>query len=141
TIDKIAPPTAVLGRPMVYHIEVRNVGSISAHQVVVEDVVPPGLKIDGSIPQARLNDGRLIWKLGTLAPGQQKKISVKAIPQAEGTLSSVATVNFSGDADSPASTPASSVPASNGLQSNTPGPKLKFDVIAPRQAAVGTPIE
>src|SRR5437667_134463 len=51
-IEKTAPATAVLGRPMIYQIHVRNVGHNAAHQVVVEDVVPEGVKIDGSIPQA-----------------------------------------------------------------------------------------
>src|SRR4029077_19475188 len=81
TIDKQAPSTAVLGEPMVYNIQVRNAGAIPAHNVVVEDVVPDNVKIDGSIPQAQLRQKRLIWKLGTMAPGQEKKIAVRVIPQ------------------------------------------------------------
>ena len=78
---------------MIYQIHVRNVGHNTAHQVVVEDVVPDGVKIDGSIPQALLKDSnRLIWKLGTLAAGQEKKISVRVVPQSEGTIGGVATV-------------------------------------------------
>ena len=126
TIEKIAPATAVLGRPMIYQILVRNVGHNAAHQVVVEDVVPPEVKIDGSIPQAVLKDNRLIWKLGTLPAGQEKKISVRVIPQSEGSIGGVATVNFAAEPQ-PSPTAAS--------------PQLKFDVAAPRQAAVGTPVE
>ncbi len=126
TIEKTAPATAVLGRPMIYQIHVRNVGHNAAHQVVVEDVVPEGVKIDGSIPQALLKDNRLIWKIGTLAAGQEKKISVRVIPQSEGTIGGVATVNFAAE---PAPDPKAA------------SPQLKFDVTAPRKAAVGTPIE
>jgi uncharacterized repeat protein (TIGR01451 family) len=125
TIEKQAPNSAVLGKPMVYHIFVRNVGKIPAHQVVVEDVIPSDVEVDGSIPQALLKEDRLIWKLGTLAAGQEKKIAVRVIPRSEGTIGGVATVNFSPE---PAGTKANS-------------PQLKFDVSAPRQAAVGTPVE
>ncbi len=111
---------------MIYHIEIRNLGDNAAHQVVVEDVIPPDVKIDGSIPQALLKDNRLIWKLGTLAAGQQKKISVRVVPQSEGTIGGVATVNFAAE---PTPDP------------KTASPQLKFDVVAPRQAALGTPIE
>lgn len=126
TIDKVAPPTAVLGEPMVYHIRVRNTGAIPAHQVVVEDVVPDNVKLDGSIPQAQLKQNRLIWKLGTLGPGREKKISVRVIPQSEGTVGSVATVNFSPEAQSPVSANA---------------PRIKFVVESPRKAAVGMPVD
>ena len=125
TIEKQAPASAVLGRPMVYSILVRNVGTIAAHQVVVEDVIPDGVQVDGSIPQAMLKADKLIWKLGTLSAGQEKKISVRVIPQNEGTISGVATVNFAGEPVRP----------------KAPSPQLKFDVTAPRQAAVGTPVE
>ena len=39
TIDKKAPETAVLGRPMIYEIVVKNSGLVAARGVVVEDVV------------------------------------------------------------------------------------------------------
>jgi uncharacterized repeat protein (TIGR01451 family) len=126
TIEKIAPPQALLGRPMVYEIVVRNVGAIPAYQVVVEDTIPRNARLDGTIPQAQLKENKLIWKLGNLPAGAEKKIAVRIIPQAEGTLGSVATVNFSAEPR-----PAAQAAA----------PQLKFDVLAPRQAIVGTPVE
>jgi uncharacterized repeat protein (TIGR01451 family) len=125
-IEKIAPATAVLGRPMVYTILVRNTGSIAAHQVVVEDVIPSDVQLDGTIPRAQMKDDRLIWKLGTLAAGEDRKISVRVIPRNEGTIGGVATVNFAAEPTTP---------------SRAAGPQLKFDVAAPRQVAVGTPVE
>ena len=126
TIEKVAPPTAVLGQAMVYQIVVRNTGPIPAQQVVVEDVVPPSVKLDGTIPQAQLKNDRLIWKMGTLKAGEEKKISVRVFPQSEGTIGTVATVNFSPEVKAVARADA---------------PRLKFDVEAPRKAAVGTPVE
>lgn len=124
TIEKVAPSEAALGKPMVYHIHVRNQGEIAARSVVVEDTVPKDVTIDGSIPQAELDGRRLLWKLGTLEPGHVKKISVRVIPHSEGTLGSVATVNFAN--------------MRNSGDGAAAAPKLKFTIDAPPQAAVGT---
>ncbi|MBS0262525.1 MAG: DUF11 domain-containing protein [Planctomycetes bacterium] len=124
-IEKLAPKSAVLGKPMVYHIHVHNTGTVPAYQVVVEDVIPPEFEIDGSIPQAQLKNDHMIWKLGMLPAGKDKKIAVRVIPRAEGTIGGVATVNFSADDDLP----------------KKPKAELKFDVSAPKQAALGTPVE
>jgi uncharacterized repeat protein (TIGR01451 family) len=129
TIDKIAPPTAVLGEPMIYHIQVRNNGYLPAHNVTVEDVVPENVKIDGSIPQAQLKQNRLVWKLGTLPAGQEKKIAVRVIPQSEGTIGGVATVNFT-----PPPLPAAAPADRN-------APRIKFVVESPRKAAVNSPVD
>ena len=93
-IEKVAPPNATLGQPMVYTIVIRNVGESAANSVVVEDQVPKGTSLSGTIPRAELTGKKLIWRLGTIKPGEQKEISVKVVPVAEGQVGSVATVNF-----------------------------------------------
>ncbi len=94
TIEKIAPKQAVVGQPLVYAVVVKNVGSADAHQVTVEDRIPKGTKLEGTSPRAELIDKRLVWKLGTIKPDEQKKISIKLIPQEQGPIGSVAKVNF-----------------------------------------------
>lgn len=91
-IEKRAPKTATLGKPFVYDIIVSNTGTSPANKVVVEDGIPKGSKLDATKPQAELVDGRLVWKIGTIKPGDQKTISVRIIPTAEGTVGSIATV-------------------------------------------------
>jgi uncharacterized repeat protein (TIGR01451 family) len=114
---------------MVYHIVVRNVGAIPAHQVVVEEESQSGVRVEGSIPQALLDNGKLIWKLGTLEPGQERKIAVKVVPQSEGTIGAAATVRTArGNIDDQ--------PVAAGRR----GPSLRFQIEAPREAAVGAPI-
>ncbi|MFN7805349.1 MAG: hypothetical protein ACK5TO_15120 [Planctomycetaceae bacterium] len=121
TIDKKAPETAVLGRPMIYEIVVKNSGLVAARGVVVEDVVPVGIRIEGSKPQAQLEGRRLSWRLGTLEAGATQTIAVRVTPESEGTLSGVATVHFdneqTGDSRS--------------------GPRLQVSVDAPRRITVG----
>ncbi|MDB5335522.1 MAG: conserved repeat domain protein, partial [Planctomycetaceae bacterium] len=77
TIEKRAPATAYIGQPLIYQIVIRNVGTGVAQQVVVEDIVPDGVAMQGSIPQAELVAKKLSWKIGSLAAGEERKISVK----------------------------------------------------------------
>lgn len=94
TIQKIAPPEAVLGQPFIYHVLVKNSGTTSAREVVVEDRIPAGAKLTGTIPRAEQINDRIIWRLGAMGPGEEKKISIRVIPEKPGQIGSVATVNF-----------------------------------------------
>lgn len=96
-IEKIAPPNATLNQPMVYTIVIRNVGDSAANSVVVEDQIPMGTKLSGTIPRAILEGKKLKWQLGTIKPGDVKEIQVKVVPVAEGQVGSVATVNFTAE--------------------------------------------
>ncbi|WP_417377514.1 hypothetical protein [Gimesia sp.] len=94
TIQKMAPPEAVLGQPFIYHVLVKNSGTTSAQSVIVEDRIPKGAKLTGTIPRAEQIDDRIIWRLGEMGPGAEKKISIRVIPEHAGQIGSVATVNF-----------------------------------------------
>ena len=94
TIEKVAPPQAILGKSMIYSIVVSNRGAADAAKVTVEDVIPLGCKLVGTIPQAELIGSKLIWRLGRMKSGQLKKIHVKVVPFTEGEVGSVAKVNF-----------------------------------------------
>ncbi len=125
TIEKQSPPSAILGKPFIYSIVVKNVGRSSAGRVVVKDEIPRGAKLTGTIPQAELAGKKLIWKLGTLDPGQERKISIRVIPVAEGPIGSVATVNFVAEV---------------AAQTVVTKPELGIKISAPDQAALGKPV-
>ena len=97
TIEKRAPATAYIGQPLVYQIVVRNIGNGEAQQVKVEDIIPDGVAMQGSIPQAEMVGNKLTWRLGSLASGEERKVSVKVVPNTEGAVGSAATVNFVAD--------------------------------------------
>ena len=124
-IEKQAPASAVLGQPLIYSILVKNVGDSPATQVVVEDRVPQGAELTGTIPQAELIGRRLVWKLGTIASGKEKKISIRVIPTQEGAIGSVATVNFVAEVTA---------------QTMITSPKLELQIKGPKQAKVGQTI-
>lgn len=125
TIEKLAPPNAVLGQPMVYSILIRNVGNSAAHQVTVEDEIPKGTQLQGTIPRAELVEKRLLWRLGTLEPGEEKKIQIRVVPIAEGQVGSIATVNFVAEV---------------AAKTLIIAPRLRLEMSAPRQAKVGEPV-
>ncbi len=94
TIEKTAPPKAILGQPLVYSILLKNIGATPTNQILVEDRIPRGTRLIGTAPRAEMQDKRLLWKIGTLQPNEERRISIKVIPEEEGTIGSVAKVTF-----------------------------------------------
>ncbi|MBI1314423.1 hypothetical protein GC176_24275, partial [bacterium] len=152
TIEKVAPKEATLGKPMIYSIIVSNRGVTNAAQVIVEDQVPKGCRLVGTIPQAELIGSKLLWRLGHLAAGAKKKILVKVIPVEEGQVGSIATVNFVAEVaartdvrSTPAAqlepptagTPAETSPAVSVKPIASPQPKIELSVVGPDKAQVG----
>ena len=126
TIEKIAPQQCILGEPLVYTVIVKNVGGNDAHHVVVEDRIPKGTELTGTAPRAEMVDKSLIWRIGTMKPNEEKKISIRVIPRQEGSIGSVARVNFSAEV-------AAEIMVS--------APQLSFKVNAPREVRIGETID
>ncbi|QDT65114.1 DUF11 domain-containing protein [Calycomorphotria hydatis] len=96
-ITKHAPEKAILGKPYVYQIHVENIGKVPAYQVVVEDLIPRGSKLTGTIPQAELDGKTLIWHMGTVPAGESQTIKVRIVPTDAGKIGSIATVSFASE--------------------------------------------
>ena len=83
---------------MIYQILVRNVGKTAARQVVVEDTIPKGTKLTGTIPRGEMAGNRLLWRFDSIPAGEEKQISVRVIPTQAGQIGSVAKVSFVAEA-------------------------------------------
>ncbi len=94
TIRKVAPAEATIGAPLIYSIEISNNGETDAAEVIVEDRIPTGCKLVGTIPQAELIGSKILWRLGRLPAKSDQKLLIKVVPLEEGEIGSVATVNF-----------------------------------------------
>jgi len=94
TIRKVAPAEAMIGAPLIYSIEISNNGETNASEVIVEDRIPNGCKLVGTIPQAELIGSKILWRLGRLQAKSDQKFLIKVVPLEEGEIGSVATVNF-----------------------------------------------
>ncbi len=152
TIEKTAPPTAYVGQPLVYQIVVRNLGNGAAQQVVVEDLLPDGVTIQGSIPQGELTGRKLAWRIGALSAGEERKISVKVIPSSAGAIGSSATVKFvadqmlaSADMADPEILPTTMTPRTAPGTTSRTAPRtsngIQLEMQGPQQVGVGQSFE
>jgi uncharacterized repeat protein (TIGR01451 family) len=99
TLEKIAPAEIQVGKVAIFETVVRNVGQVSAQQVVVNDHVPRGTKLLEAQPQPEQGaDGSLVWQLGEMQPGDETTLRLTLMPQQEGEIGSVAQVAFAAHA-------------------------------------------
>ncbi len=83
-IDKTGPSLRYLNRPVEYTIVVQNPTQIPIPDVVVSDLVPPELRFQEATQGGRLDGNRVVWQLGTLAPGQTRQLVARFIARQEG---------------------------------------------------------
>jgi len=123
TIEKTAPKEIQVGKPAIFRVTVRNVGRTPAGEVEIRDQIPKGTRLAGTTPQAERGPrGDLVWKLGTLRPGEEAAVEMQLIPTAEGEIGSVATVHFGADATA---------------RSIATRPQLVIETSAPPQVLIG----
>ncbi len=98
-IQKRAPNEVQVGIPSTFTLLVRNVGNATAFDVHVIDSVPKGAKLIRTSPQAQPNGPNgLSWNLGEIAAGAEQTITIELVPELEGEIGSVASVNFAAQA-------------------------------------------
>lgn len=124
TVTKQAPSEAVVGQDLEYSILVKNNGRSAAHNVVVEDQIPRGSECTGTAPKCESENKKLIWRLGTMAPGAEQVLRVRITPTTAGEIGSIATVSFSAE-----------VAAKTVIVE----PKAEIVVSGPREMIVGEP--
>lgn len=79
-IVKSAPQTVNRGEALAFTLAYANTGVAPAHNVVVADILPPGLAFVSANPApASINGQTLSWNLGTLVAGASGTITVNAI--------------------------------------------------------------
>lgn len=94
-LEAIAPDTISVNQPLVYELVVRNNGATAVTNVRVEEEPPAGAKFLASEPVAETFNGRLVWSLGSLDAGAEKRIKISVRPADEGEIRSRAVVSFS----------------------------------------------
>ena len=92
TIDNKGPRQAYLGRIVTYEITVANRSDVPAKNTVIEDSIPEGITSIEASEGAKLSGSKLVWELGTLAPGTYKNVRVSYMPTEAGTLTNNAIV-------------------------------------------------
>ena len=67
---------------------IRNDGKMTASRVRVSEIVPAGMEFETASDGGRFDASQnaVVWTLGTLAPGDDKELTVKYIPKEMGTV-------------------------------------------------------
>ncbi|QEL13938.1 CARDB domain-containing protein [Limnoglobus roseus] len=94
-LEEVAPESVSVNQPLTYELVVRNTGSTAVANVRVEDEPSAGAKYMSSEPAAEQAAGKLVWQLGTLDAGAEKRIKVTIKPADEGEVRSRAVLSFS----------------------------------------------
>ncbi len=133
TVEKRGPREVQVGKAARYEILVRNVGSATAHDVMLRDSVPYGAALVATTPPASpVNPanagppGDLAWMLGSLPPGGQARVAMEVMPKLEGEIGSVASVTFRADAS---------------VRSRATKPDLRIDVADPKPVLIGRDVK
>jgi uncharacterized repeat protein (TIGR01451 family) len=78
-MKKEGPTEAVLSQTLSYTITLTNEGDADLSNLLLTDVLPPGLEHTGG-------KNRLSWILGTLAPGQSQSVQYEVVARKAGRL-------------------------------------------------------
>jgi len=91
-ISKQGPAMRFVGRPIEYIIVVTNKGDGDARDTVLEDPIPAGTRSIKASDNASIADGKIVWQLGTLKPGESRKVTAEVVGTAIGTVTNTAAV-------------------------------------------------
>jgi len=112
----------LMGQSFSYEIIVRNGGNSPAFQVRVEEELPAGVKYLGGDPLGEIVGDRIVWMLGVLEIGAEKRVRIDVRPNGEGELQTRAIVTSS---------------TKTGLRTRVTRPKVTAQITGPTNASVG----
>lgn len=99
SIEKIAPEEIQLNHPASFKTVIRNIGTVTARDVVVRDLLPRGARLVALHPETTVHeDGEVFWNVGDMKPQTETVVEMQFVPYLEGEIGSVATVQFSAEA-------------------------------------------
>jgi uncharacterized repeat protein (TIGR01451 family) len=113
TIEKSGSQKGYLGRNVTFDIVVANKGDAAAKDTMLEDELPGGTKFISATGGGGLRGSKVVWELGTLNPGANRKISLTVMPSGAGTVRNVAkaTATCAEGVSATASTEITGIPA------------------------------
>jgi uncharacterized repeat protein (TIGR01451 family) len=91
----ITPAEMSVGQPAACRLIVHNSATAAVDTVEVQAAMPEHLRIEQSSLKAHDVDGRIVWAMGQLAPGETKAIDLEVTATNEGDFNPVASVTFS----------------------------------------------
>lgn len=92
SVTREAPSEAVIHQPIGYRILVTNRGGQTIDRVLLEEQVPAGHRVIGTLPSATRKEGNLRWLVRDLKPGDVRTFRVQVVPAVAGAAIGVARV-------------------------------------------------
>jgi len=89
-VRKVAPEAVALGDQL--PVEIILIAGEDLRNVVVVDEIPEGVTLIGTNPQAVMRGRELVWNIGSMSRGDQRKILVTYRVEREGVIKSCANV-------------------------------------------------
>jgi uncharacterized repeat protein (TIGR01451 family) len=106
----VSNPTPNVGDMIAYTVTVANSGRNTATNVVVSDLLPPGLALISAVPsQGAYNSANGLWTVGTLAKGARATLNLQVRVVCVGTEINTATISHSDQFDPDANNNVASV--------------------------------
>jgi uncharacterized repeat protein (TIGR01451 family) len=93
-LETTTPATHNAGKALAYEIIVRNPGTTAVQGVRVQEELAAGVRCLHVEPPADARGNQLLWSLGELEAGGERRLQVEVQPPAEGEFQSTATVTF-----------------------------------------------
>lgn len=95
-VRKAFPRELIVNRPFIYEVHLTNNSSNKYEGVMLHEQPLAGVEIVETNPAARSGgDGKLLWTVGTLTPGENRIFRITARPTRVGTIESCSTVTYS----------------------------------------------
>ncbi|MBY0586465.1 DUF11 domain-containing protein [bacterium] len=92
SIEWIGPAETRIGKPAEYEIVVHNHGEESVRDVVVENVIPVGMRVISVEPRALQENDHQAWNVGSLEPDEERRLRLSMVADQKGTFSFQASV-------------------------------------------------
>lgn len=89
-VTKRAPAMRFVGRPAEFEISVRNTGDAPARDTTLMDAIPVGTEFVRADGAGQFSNGRVNWRLGTIAPGELRTVHVQVHCAGRGILENTA---------------------------------------------------
>ena len=93
-LNKTMPGEVQLNAPFDYTIKVTNVTDMAVANVVVTENIPGNFSVKNAKPAATKEGGKIVWKLGSFAPKQSKRITVYGMATNTDCVKTCATATY-----------------------------------------------
>ena len=87
----------VVGEECAFDLVVKNNGDVTVEDIEVDAFFPQTVRLTAARPKPSAADDRVTWKLSSLDPGAQQKLSVKLITSRRGEIQLSSKVRFTGE--------------------------------------------